>query len=91
MSDMALQELSERSWRGDPPSPLEALKGTGILLYCMNHPLQHMVALPAGHLQALPPLPISLLTGRALTIEEASFAVYMCPACRSLTLAQLSM
>ena len=27
---MAVQELSERSWRGDPPGPLEALKGTGM-------------------------------------------------------------
>lgn len=29
MPNLALQELSERSWRGDPPAPLEALKGTG--------------------------------------------------------------
>jgi len=38
----AVQELSERSWRGDPPGPLEALKGTGMqsatstLAHCMG-------------------------------------------------------
>ena len=26
---LMVQELSERSWRGDPPAPLESLQGTG--------------------------------------------------------------
>ena len=62
---VALQELSEHSWRGDIPAPLEALKGTGEPLIARSVPFAVSISSACKSVQALHPLSDIYLQGQS--------------------------